>query len=164
MAKKTRKKRTTKKSASAVLDLLDDEPDVEAPGPTPPLPPPAKKEPEAPAKPTLGKCGVCDKTNKEIAYADCDENWEVPGHPDHIFRFVCVDCRGDYESRDKCAQLVYSSMREVLREKGMDGYSIETAITIAHRSFMVEFDDKALIKMARQLKVTHPWLKGKRAK
>lgn len=162
--KKIRKKRTSKKTASAasVMTLLDEGPEVveavRAPAPV------KVAEPPPLSKPTIGKCGVCDKADKEIAYADGDEHWEIPGHPDHIFRFVCVDCRGDYESRDKCAQAVYVSMREALQKKGLDGYAVESAISVAHRSFMVDFDSKSLIKMAKQLKVTHPWLKGKHSK
>lgn len=109
-------------------------------------------------------CGVCGKKNQPIAITDCDEEWEMPGHPDHLFRDVCTNCYPDYRSREHCSALVYDAMRANLTKRGMDSHSIDTAIHTAWRVFWIELDDKALIQMARKLKVKHDWLKNRRSK
>ena len=111
-----------------------------------------------------GACGVCKKKDRVIAISDFDSEWEDAGHPDHISRDVCVDCAPDYRERDECATLVYSAMKASLEEKGHSNHEIEQGFRVAFRSIDVDFDDKSLVKLARLLKVKHPWLKGKRAK
>jgi len=109
-------------------------------------------------------CGVCLKPNQIIAMTDGDYDWELPGHPDHVDREVCIKCVDDYTAREGCAQFVFDAMRKQLRTKDFDPYEVEQAVHIAWRTFAVAFDSKELIKMARKLKVKHPWLKGKKSK
>ena len=149
MAKKTKKR---KRAAASVMELI-----AEAP--------PTKKVPEKASRVErrYSPCGMCLKSKQQIALTDCDLEWEIPGHPDHIFRDVCVDCLPDYTLREECSVLVYAAMRE--RFKGSTAsVEIKQAVHVAWRVFWVEFDHKSLVKMARKLKVKHPWLKGKRAK
>ena len=152
------KKRRKQKAAADMLSVITEEThQVETPAETP-----AKEDP---GPPSLGLCGVCQKKRKqEIAFYDCDEHWELPGHPDHIFRSVCVNCAGDYAERGKCAELVYAAMREAFAKKGMGVHEIESAVHVMWRTFWVDLDDEALIKMSRKLKVNHPWTKGKKTK
>jgi hypothetical protein len=95
---------------------------------------------------------------------ESDEEWELPGHPDRIHRPVCVSCSLDVNARYDCCKHVYAAMRLALDEKGVSTTDIERSIHIAWRSFNVELDAKALVSMARKLKVKHPWIKGKRTK
>ena len=153
--KKTTKKRKRKGATSKVLELVTEE----APAPLPVV---APLKPAARVEPRHAKCGVCNKL-KQIVLTDCDENWREPGHPDHLFREVCEDCHPDYVLREQCSILVYAAMRVAFRKKeDMDAHAIENAVHVAWRAFWVAFDHKFLIKMARTLKVKHPWLKGER--
>jgi hypothetical protein len=159
--KKVTKKRSTRKAAAAVMEVV-----TGGPGVTPPPPkiePSKAEEKSAPSKRYRGKCAYCNKVN-DIFWAECDEHWELPGHPDHIFRNVCVNCTEAAGHRDDACQLVYEAMKLAMEDKDMTGVEISDALTVARRSIDVGFDDKALIKLAKQLKVKHPWLKGKRSK
>ncbi len=155
MAKKKRKKKKSK-VASSVLDL------VAGDGP-PPLPKTTKPKPK-PTEKYKATCGLCSKANQVVAYTECDDGWEYPDHPDHINRDVCVSCAPGARERDRCAGLVFAAMTRQLEAKDFSKREIENAVHIAWRTFSVDLDDNALVKMARKLKVKHPWLKGKKAK
>lgn len=144
-----------RRSASSVMALIAD--DAEPP------PLPEKVQPKK-AQKRKATCDVCGKRNQPIACTDGDEHWEVPGHPDHIDREICVECIDDYRAREGCSLLVYDAMRRQLREKEFTDAEIEQAVHIAWRTFEVAFDHKQLVKMARKLKVKHSWIKGKRTK
>lgn len=164
MAKKKKKRR---RSASSVMSLISG--DAEAPPlPEPPLPePPPLPTPKVRTDGEWRRkdtCGVCGKAKQPIAITDCDDAWEDADHPDHIFREVCVRCVADYYSREECVVLVFDAMRHKLRQKDFTDKEVEQAVHIAWRTFGVEFDHKELVKMARNLKVKHPWLTGKRSK
>lgn len=153
MAKKKRKR-----SKASTVSPVTEEPKVE-------VKKPPKKSPKKEDWRFKDICGVCQKKRKQtIAFFDGDEHWELPGHPDHINRPVCINCEKDYKARGYCAQEVYEAMRVTLRDKGVNEHDIERAVHVAWRSFWVDLDDKELISMARKLKVKHPWLKGKRSK
>lgn len=109
------------------------------------------------------KCDYCNK-KKEIFYGECDPEWELPDHPDHIFRMVCQDCAPDVEARYDCASLVYKAMEKSMTDKGMAPYEISNATHLVWRTIHVQLDIKSFVKLARQLKVKHPWLKGKKTK
>lgn len=109
------------------------------------------------------KCDYCGK-KKVIFYGECDPEWELKGHPDHIFRMVCYNCDPDVDARYDCAALVYEAMAESMREKGMSESEISRAVHIVWQTIHVKLDVKAFVKLARQLKVKHPWLKGKKTK
>jgi len=165
--KKTTKKKVIKKQAteesqkSGMPFTADLKADPSATGAVPtPIPEvvPEVREPRLKAK-----CDYCGR-NKIQAWAECDPEWELPDHLDHIFRSVCESCSGDVEGRYNCGHLVFEAMRAALISKGMGHHEIESAVHIAWRSFHVELDVKALVKVARQLKVKHPWLKGKASK
>ena len=161
MAKK--KKKNKKRSASSMMALLDDA-GATAESVTGAVV--ATKAEVRPEKDWRRKatCGVCLKTKQMIALDDVDEGWELPGHPDHLDREVCVNCIDDYKAREECALLVFDAMRKQLRTKDFAAHEVEQAVQIAWRTFAVAFDSKALVKMAKKLKVKHPWLKGKKAK
>ena len=157
MAKKTKKRKKRKKAATSMTALV-------AEGPPPVII--ARKpvvRPESEWR-LYAKCGVCNKDKLAIHLFDCDEEWELPGHPDHLFRNVCINCLPDYTQRGGCAALVYDAMRKAFKKKEMGDHEIEQAVHVMWRAFWVDFDDKALVQMARKLKVKHPWTKGKRAK
>ena len=164
MAKKKKKKRNT---ASSVMSLITDEAPVPPPIPkniVAPKPKPKAKVRTKSKPRRKATCGVCGKADQMIVYSDFDERWEDKGHPDHIDREVCVECISDYRSRDACAVMVYDAMRKQLRTKEFSERDIDHAIRIAWRTFNVAFDHAALVKMAKKLKVKHPWLKGKKTK
>jgi len=156
---KTRKttKRKASKAATAVLEVVAEE--VPAP---PPLPLTTKAE-EVPEKRLRVKCAYCSKV-KELFWVECDSDWELPDHPDHISRNVCVDCSSAATQRSEICLLVYEAMDAAMGKKSMTGGEITSAQIVARRAIDVAFDDKALIKLARQLKVKHPWLKEKRSR
>ena len=168
MAKKKKKsKKSKKRSASSMMALLDDAGATAEAVTVVATKPKTKAKPKAKAKPkTRGKatCGVCGKPDQVIVITDVDEKWEDRGHPDQFERDVCVACVSDYQSRDDCAVVVYDAMRKQLRTKEFAERDIDQAVRIAWRTFNVEFDHIALAKMAKKLKVKHPWLKGKKTK
>jgi hypothetical protein len=124
---------------------------------------PKKKLKKPPVVGLRTKCDYCNK-KKSIFYAECDPEWELKGHPDHIFRMVCRDCHPDVDGRYACAEHVYDAMRFQMDQKGMTQYEVESAIHLVWRALNVGLDIKSFVKLARQLKVDHPWLKGKKAK
>lgn len=109
------------------------------------------------------KCDYCGKKRK-IFYGECDPEWELEGHPDHIFRMVCHNCVPEVDARYECAALAYEAMSFSMEKKGLSGSEIDRAIHIVWQTIHVKLDVKAFVKLARQLKVKHPWLKGKKAK
>lgn len=112
---------------------------------------------------TKSKCDYCGK-KKLRAWMECDPEWELPGHPDHIFRAVCEDCSPEINDRYQVSRLVFVELREALEKAGRARHEVDAAEHMAWRSFHVDQNDKELVAMARKLKVKHPWLKGKRAK
>jgi len=158
MAKKTKKKikkktkkKTTKKTkkkgkrvaTSTVVDKVEEVP--------------VKAE-----EPRQGLCFYCEKV-KVITDGECDDGF---GGPDvDVFRDVCADCAPAMNSRYACAALIFDAMESQLRERGkFDSYQIKDALQLAWRSFHAELDTKAMVGMAKKMKVKHPWLKGKKAK
>lgn len=109
------------------------------------------------------ECDYCGK-KREQAYAESDSEWELPGHPDHIFRSVCKECAPDVDARYACASVVFDAMEQALRDKGASPSDASSARRVAFRSLHVDLDIKSFVKLARKLKVKHPWLKGKKAK
>lgn len=117
----------------------------------------------AESKPLKTTCDYCGK-KREILFGESDPEWELPGHPDHIFRMVCRDCAPEVDARYECAALVFEAMESSMRDKGMSTYEIEGAVHIVWQTIHVNQDIKAFAKLAKQLKVKHPWLKGKKTK
>jgi hypothetical protein len=106
---------------------------------------------------TCGSCGV----EKTICYYASDLNWERPGHPDHFERPICRDCVVPEFRRGDCCVAVYDAMRKKLTNSGISGYEVEEAVHVAWRTFNVDYDNDALTKLAKQLKVKSEWLKRK---
>lgn len=100
-----------------------------------------------------GSCGV----QKRITYYDADLNWELPGHPDHFSRPICYECIGSEFARNRLCVAVYEAMRKKLPAQGLDPHEIETAVHTAWRTFNVNYDHDALLKLAKQLKVKTSW-------
>lgn len=140
-----RKKKTKKKgSATELLDLVTDE----------------QKEPPKPEdEPTgLTECDYCGKV-KQRSYAECDSEWELPGHEDHIFRQVCVDCAPIVDERYECGNAIINALSQKLEDADRSASEIGNATTIAWRSFHVQLNEKEMLAMAKKLKVKHPYLK-----
>lgn len=115
-----------------------------------------------PTKPLVlyDKCGICGEV-RETHHHEADWGWEMPGHPNHHKRDVCVVCAPEYERRVACCDAVYAAMKKKFEADGLTYHAVDEAITVAWRIFHVQYDDDALIKAARQLKVKSPWLVGR---
>jgi hypothetical protein len=154
MAKRTRR------SAKSVAVIDEKPPEIQKPAeerveqpPEPPPPPP----PPVPVViiDTCGSCGI----ERRICYYDSDINWELPGHPDHFSRPICRECVGSEFARNACMRAVYDAMRKKLTAKGMAHHDVEEAVHAAWRTFSVDYDNDALVKLSKQLKVKADWLK-----
>lgn len=104
-------------------------------------------------------CGCCGKTGP-IVYHDADEKWESPGHPDHLYRAVCVECVLKEANRRNLCRAVFEAMRKRLSADGMVSYQIDEAVHTAWRTFQVERDTDALLKLAKQLKIGSDLVRG----
>jgi len=155
--KKTKKRKKRKKAATSMTALVAEELPLVI------ITRKAAVRPESEWR-LCAKCGVCNKDKQAIHLVDCDEGWELPGHPNHLFRNVCINCLPDYTQREGCALLVYDAMRKAFKKKEMSDHEIEQAVHVMWKVFWVDFDDRTLVQMARKLKVKHPWTKGKRTK
>lgn len=131
-----------------VEERVEQPPEPEPPPPPPPPPPPVIVD-------VCGSCGV----ERRICYYASDLNWELPGHPDHFSRAICRECVTSEFARNDCAVEVYEAMRKKLTAKGMAHYEVEEAVHAAWRTFNVDYDNDALVKLSKQLKVKADWLK-----
>lgn len=107
--------------------------------------------------PLIDKCGCCFSVNP-IVYYDMDMNWELPGHPDHFNRPVCEGCVDTEWARNKLCVDVYAALRKKLSASEMAKRDIDDAVHAAWRTFNVSYDNDALLKMAKQLKVKTDWV------
>ena len=109
------------------------------------------------------ECFYCNDT-KPVGYVECDPEWELPGHPDHIGRTVCRDCVPAVDGRYDCCVTVQLMMQKSMKSKEIQSSDIDAALEIVWRSLNVDLDYAAFYKLARQLKVSHPWLRENKSK
>ena len=108
--------------------------------------------------------GTVDATKKEKPIIDTEVDAGGGGDAFDVYRLVCADCSPGVSARYACASLVFAKMKNQLKKKDFSAHQIKLAAQLTWKSFHGDLDTKAMVAMARKLKIKHPWLKGKKAK